>query len=302
MSGFIVLNSGIFATIQDSGRYGYTDRGVCHSGALDMYAYLWSQMLLNNHNANAIEFMTGLKLQATASLSIAITGANLTCKINGVTKAIWQTHSLAKGDIISFEKRVSGQRGYLAIKGGFVLEKVYGSYATTLKEGIGMKLKRGDFLNSLPIDSFPLHRVHPSEIPEYQKPLLLRVLLSYQEEYFSAKEKKKFFHSDYEIGLQSDRMGYRLQGEPINSSKKDIISEGIAYGSIQIPQDGQPILLLKERQTLGGYPKIGTLLTIDCYKIAQATIGSKVRFETIEIAEAQKKMQTFNRCFRTAFI
>jgi len=294
MSGFVVLIAGILATIQDRGRYGYTDRGVCHSGAMDEYAYLWSQKLLNNHNANAIEFMTGLKLQATAAIQIAITGANLSFKINGVSKPIWQTHQIEAGDILSFEKRLSGQRAYLAVQGGFVSEKVYGSYATTLKEGVGMKLDRGDFLACVPSRSYHRYRVQISEIPEYQKLLTLRVLLSYQEAYFSQEMKEKFFDSSYQISLQSDRMGYRLQGQAITPSKTDIISEGIAYGSIQIPQDGQPIILLKERQTIGGYPKIGTVLPIDCFRLAQADIGSKLRFEEIDIDKAQEKMKAFN--------
>ncbi len=302
MSGFRILNAGIFATIQDRGRYGYTHLGVCHSGAMDEYAYLWGQMLLNNHTQNSIELMTGLKLQATAPIQIAITGANLSFKINGISKPIWQTHQIYNGDILSFEKQLSGQRAYLCVQDGFILEKKYGSYATTLKEGLGIKLCRGDFLACISSSSSHKYRVKNSEIPNYQKPLILRVLLSYQEAFFSPKMKEKFFDSSYEITLQSDRMGYRLQGQAITPNKTDIISEGIAFGSIQIPQDGQPIVLLKERQTIGGYPKIGTVLPIDCYKLAQANIGSKIKFEVINIAVAQKKLQDFNRYFRAYLI
>ncbi len=301
MNGLLVLNAGMFATIQDRGRYGYTHLGICHSGAMDEYAYLCCQMLLNNHNHNAIELMTGLKLQATAQIQIAITGADLSFKINGISQPIWQTHQIQIGDILSFEKRISGQRAYLAVKDSFVLEKKYKSYATTLKENIGTKLQRGDFLVCIPSISYHIYRV-VSKIQKHQSPLILRVLLSYQESYFSKKMKEKFFNSLYEITLQSDRMGYRLQGQAITPSTSDIISEGIAFGSIQIPKDGQPIVLLKERQTIGGYPKIGTVLPIDCYKLAQADIGSKIKFEVIEITEAQKKLLTFNRYFKAYFI
>ena len=295
---FKVLNSGIFTTLQDRGRYGYADEGRSSSGAMDEYAYLWSQKLLGHQDTNALEVMVGLKLQALASTTIAVTGADLTFTVNGVVQAIWQTHRIEKDDVLSFEKRVSGQRAYLAVRGGFLCPKSYGSVSTTLKENIGNRLKRGDVLKFLALNSeckcFRF-RTCSKAIPDYTKPLTLRLLLSYQEEYFTQEEQEKFFSSDYGITLQSDRMGFKLEGQVIRPRIGGIISEGIAFGSVQIPKDGQPIVLLKERQTIGGYPKIGTVLPIDCFKLAQASIGSMVRFETIEIEEAQELMRTFYR-------
>ena len=277
--GFEVIQGGLFSTIQDLGRYGYGHLGVTNSGAMDEYAYLWSQKLLDNKNANALEVMVGLKLKATLSTEIAVTGADLDFRINGVKKPIWQSYNIKVGDILSFEKRVSGQRAYLAVKDGFSIEKRYGSYSTTLKEGIGSRIKKGDFI---PFKSHLLSyskRVQREYIPNYNDHLTLRVLLGYQDDYFSQEQKERFFSSEYEITLQSDRMGYRLKGEPIIPSIDGIISEAIAFGSVQIPKDGQPIILLKERQTIGGYPKIGTVLPIDCFRLAQMAIGSKVMFK-----------------------
>jgi biotin-dependent carboxylase-like uncharacterized protein len=237
--------------------------------------------------------MVGLKLNATSSTQIAVTGADLNFKINGVKKPIWQTHDIQIGDIISFDRRVSGQRAYLAVKGGFTIDKRYGSYSTTLKEDIGFRLDRGNFL---PFESYSqryIARVQKEYIPKYNDYLTLRLLLSYQDDYFSSKEKERLFSSIYEITLYSDRMGYKLEGNPITPNQGGIISEAIAFGSVQIPKDGQPIILLKERQTIGGYPKIGTILPIDCFKLTQLSIGSKVRFEKIEIEEAQKKSVFF---------
>jgi len=290
---FQVLSSGIFTTIQDQGRYGYNHLGITHSGAMDEYAYLWGQKLLNQKNINALEIMVGLKLKATSSTIVSVTGGNLNFKINGLIQPIWQTHFIESGDILSFEKRVSGQRAYLAVKDGFEKEKQYNSYATTLKESIGFKLKRGDILKFKIHQKIEIHRVQKKYIPNYKNPLTLRILLSYQEDFFNQEEKKKFFTSKYEITLESDRMGLKLKGQAINSDQEEIISEAIAFGSVQIPKDGQPIILLKERQTIGGYPKIGTVLAVDCFKLAQMAVGEKICFEPINIEEAQNIMKNF---------
>jgi biotin-dependent carboxylase-like uncharacterized protein len=297
---FKIINSGIFTTLQDQGRYGYTDEGRTPSGAIDEYAYFWSQKLLNSRNNNALEIMVGLKLQALSPITIAITGGDLTFKINGTAQPIWQTYTIKENDILSFEKRVLGQRAYLAVEGGFVAEKKYGSVSTTLKENIGKKLGRGDILKTLLKSNggraFRFRTIQDF-IPDYKRPLVLRLLLSYQEKYFSKEEKEKFFNSEYEVTLQSDRMGFKLKGQAITPTKGGIISEGIAFGSVQIPKDGQPIVLLKERQTIGGYPKIGTVLAVDCFNLSQINIGSKVRFEPINIEESERVMRTFYRSF-----
>jgi biotin-dependent carboxylase-like uncharacterized protein len=279
LKGFKVISKGIFTTLQDRGREGYKHLGVTQSGAMDEYAYLWSQKLLDNKNSNALEVMVGLKLKATLSTEIAVTGADLDFRINGVKKPIWQSYNIKVGDILSFEKRVSGQRAYLAVKDGFSIKKRYGSYSTTLKEGIGSRIKKGDFIPFKTHLLSYIKRVQREYIPNYNDHLTLRVLLGYQDDYFSQEQKERFFSSEYEITLQSDRMGYRLKGEPIIPSIDGIISEAIAFGSVQIPKDGQPIILLKERQTIGGYPKIGTVLPIDCFRLAQMAIGSKVMFK-----------------------
>jgi biotin-dependent carboxylase-like uncharacterized protein len=258
---------------------------------------LWTQKLLNQQNINALEVMVGLKLEVTTSTIISICGADLSFQINGKSKPIWQTHNIKKGDILSFLKRRRGQRAYLAIKGGFVLEKAYGSYATTIKENISSKLKRGNFLKFKSSTHGEIRRVQKAFIPSYPKHLKLRLLLSYQEDYFSKEEQEKFFNSTYEITLQSDRMGAKLKGQTITPKATGIISEGIAFGSVQIPKDGQPILLLKERQTIGGYPKIGTVLAIDCYKFSQLAVADTVSFEKINLESTREKMLKFSQYF-----
>jgi len=292
---FRVKNAGIFSTIQDRGRYGLMHQGITPSGAMDEYAYLWGQKLLGQKNLSAIEVMVGLKLEALERMQVAITGADLGFKINGISLAIWQTYPIKKGDIVSFEKQIAGQRAYLAVKGGFRVAQIHGSCSTTIKEKIGAKLKYGDILqsrNRVRANS-SIWRVKKGYIPHYSNRLTLRILLGYQESYFGAEVKEKFFSSEYEVTLQSDRMGFKLKGEPITPSKGGIISEGIAFGSVQVPANGQPIVLLKERQTIGGYPKIGTVLPVDCFALAQLPIGSKVCFEPISIDEGESVMHNF---------
>ena len=286
LKGFKVLHAGLFTTIQDQGRNGYTHLGITQSGAMDEYAYLWGQKLLNNNNKNALEVMVGLKLEVLTPTSVSICGADLSFQINGISKKIWQTHYVLQGDVLSFPKRVLGQRAYLTVKEGFHAKKHYNSYATTLKENIGSKIQKDDILE---FDSFPkthIKHVQKKYIPNYNKPLVLRLLPSYQNDYFSQVEQEKFFNAEYEITIESNRMGAKLKGESITPIKGGIISEGIAFGSVQIPQDGQPILLLKERQTIGGYPKIGTVLAVDCFRFSQLNVGDSIRFKKASLKEA----------------
>lgn len=293
LKGFKVLSAGIFSSIQDQGRNGYKHLGITQSGAMDEYAYLWSQKLLNNQNSNAIEVMVGLKLEVQLNTNIAICGADLTFKINDIPQAIWQTHYVQKGDILSFPQRISGQRAYLAVKEGFNIQKKYGSYATTLREKIGHKIQKNNILKYKSTTKIETKRLKKEFIPNYHNTLNLRLLPSYQNNCFTKKEQEKFFNNEYEITLENNRMGAKLKGLAIRSSKGGIVSEGIAFGSVQIPQDGQPILLLKERQTIGGYSKIGTVLALDCFKFAQLAVGDTVQFEKITLEVAREKMLKF---------
>ncbi len=295
---FKVLSPGIFTTIQDLGREGCTHRGITPSGAMDEYAYRWSQKLLGDDDGNALEILLhGLTLQATAPTTLAICGADLDFRINGISHPIWQTHQIKQNDILSFEQRRSGMRAYFAVKGGFQTKKYENSFSTTLKEYKGKKVKKGDTLAFTPKKSRQIVRVPQKYIPTYPTHLTLHTLLSYQHSYFSKVQKEKFFSTAYTLTPQMSRMGYKLEGEPIVPTKEGIISEGITYGAIQIPPDGYPIILLKERQTIGGYPKIGSVIPSDCFTLAQLPIGATVKFEPISLEDAQEEMKVFYEFF-----
>lgn len=303
MSGFEVIKSGILTLIQDRGRFSYTHLGVTNSGVMDEYAFLVGQQLLeNDSNQNTLEIaFSNVELKSNCNTTIAITGASCELFINGILKTTWQTHLVRKNDVIKIGKILSGQRVYLSVKNGFNIKEEFKSNSTTLKEGIGglngSKIIKGDFLELNSFEKVLNRRLKSKHIPKYTDSIILRVVLSYQENSFSKEEKNKFFSSRYLITPDFNRMACKLSGEKITSSLDGIISEGISYGSIQIPKDGQPIILLKERQTIGGYPKIGTVLAIDCFKLAQMKIGSYVKFEVINIEEAQKKIKDFYSIF-----
>jgi allophanate hydrolase subunit 2 len=165
-----------------------------------------------------------------------------------------------------------------------------------MKENMGSNLKSGDklrfFDNTLKDYNICLKEKF---IPSYDDNLTLRVILGYQNKYFDQKQKENFFSQKYTISSQNNRMGYKLESKPIICEIDGIISEGISFGAIQIPKDGQPIILLKDRQTIGGYPKIGSVLPIDCFKLSQLKAGESINFQPISLKDAQDKMNEFRK-------
>ena len=287
MSGFIVRQPGLLTLIQDSGRFGTHNLGLTNGGPLDILAFNWANRLLGNAgNSSTLEIsFGGLSLESDLDTAIVVTGAEIPIKINAEAIDQWQTHSLKKGDTIELGYTTSGTRAYLAVAGGFNIAPSFGSSATVVREKIGGlggdKLKAGDHL---PCDSHALsqhYRLADDDRPYYTDNAVLRVVLGYQQSAFDYIEQQRFFSSEYQVTDRSDRMGFRLEGEAIKSNLSGMLSEGICHGAIQIPADGQPIVLLNDRQTIGGYPKIGSVIPLDTAKLAQLSPGSTIRFESI---------------------
>ena len=294
-----LLNNPFFVTIQDRGRFSYSHIGVTNSGVMDEYAYFIANKLLKNPlDTNVLEIgCSNVILKVNKNTTLAITGASCEFFINDEPKKLWQNYEVKKNDIIKIGKILSGNWLYLAILDGFLIKKEFGSNSTTLKEGLGgidgNRLKKGDILALKKSREINKKFLKKEFIPKYEENLTLRVLLSYQHENFPKEEIKKFFSSTYMVTKDFNRMGCKLQGKPINCNINGIISEGISFGAIQIPKDGQPIILLKERQTLGGYPKIGTVLNVDCFKLSQAKVNTKIKFQEISYKEALEKTREF---------
>lgn len=303
MRGIEILKSSPFTTLQDSGRYGYFHMGITNSGAMDLYAYnLGNKLLENSINSSSLEILWGgLKIKSHVNSSFVITGAYFTVKLNDVLIENYQTYEIKVGDILEFFQKKSGFRAYLTFKNGFEVQKVLNSVSTSIKEKIGGLndgefIKKGDFLKC---ENFTYKRKSLSREfqPKYSDSLTLRVIESYQNDLFEEEERKRFYNSTFIITKEFNSMACKLEGESIKSKRSDIISEGIAYGSIQIPKNGKPIILLNERQTIGGYVKFGVVLSIDCYKLSQMKESSKIRFEKIDIEEAKKKLKEFKNYF-----
>ncbi len=297
IAAFEVLDPGILTTVQDLGRYGFSQFGVPPSGALDPFSLKVGNLLAGNGEEEACLEVTlmGLKIKALKESVIAITGGDLSPKLNEEPLEMWRTHLVVEGDIISFKKVRAGCRAYLAMRGGFVVPKIMGSSSTYLSGKFGglegRKLRRGDILHSLDIPSSLQKlgfRFPRDYIPSLDKEVFLRVIPGPQDHHFTKKGIQTFYSSSYQVTPQSDRMGVRLEGpktERRSDVEESIISEGLISGAIQVPGDGKPIIILTELVT-GGYTKIATIISTDLPKVAQLKPGDRVRFKPISIEEA----------------
>lgn len=294
---FEVLEPGILTTIQDLGRYGFSQFGVPPSGALDTFSLRIGNLLVGNSEEEACLEVTimGLKLKVAREVTIAITGGDLFPTLNGEPLDMWRTHLLVEGDVVTFKKVRAGCRAYLAISGGFVVPKIMGSKSTYLSGRFGglegRRLRRGDVLYTsdipAPLDKLGLR--FPSDwIPSLGKAILLRVIPGPQDHHFTKNGFETFYSTSYQVTSHCDRMGIRLEGPKIERRpdvEDSIISEGLISGAIQVPGDGKPIIILTELVT-GGYTKIATIISTDLPKVAQLKPGDRVRFEPISIEEA----------------
>jgi len=299
MNGFIVQNGGLLSSIQDAGRVGVNDIGLTQSGAMDELSFGYANLLVGNpFNTPVIEIaLGGLVLHVKGRVSIAITGADMAPTCNAKPLALWETHTLSEGDVLSFAFATSGHFAYLSIAGGLQTPLCYGSFSTSIKEGLGgiegRKLVKEDGILSRGTVLTDKRRLQKRFIPTFSQSITLRVLKGYQEALFDEGVQKTFFTTPYVYKGEGDRMGYRISGEKVIPLASGILSEAICYGAIQVPSHGEPIILLKERQTIGGYPKIGSVIGVDCFKLAQLQAGGEVRFEAISLEKARAKAQAF---------
>uniref|UniRef100_A0A486XN26 Allophanate hydrolase 2 subunit 2 n=1 Tax=Rheinheimera sp. BAL341 TaxID=1708203 RepID=A0A486XN26_9GAMM len=296
MSGFTVLAPGVLSILQDSGRFGKGGLGLTTGGPMDAPSAAWANRLMGNHsNATLIECSVGgLQLRAETHSFIAVTGAILPVSINGKAVEQWTVHQVQPGDLIELGMVSKGLRVYVAVAGGFSIAPEFGSTATVLREGIGgingNKLQAGDILAAQTVIKLQRLGLPASYRPQFTQTLTLRLIEGYQASSFSATERQRFYLNSYQVTPQADRMGYKLKGAAIQCQQTQLLSEGICYGSVQIPPDGQPIVLLNDRQTLGGYPKIGSVLSLDCALLAQAGAGTEVYFTPISPHQAHNAL------------
>lgn len=289
-----IINAGMLSTIQDGGRFGVMKYGFTQSGAMDSKAMSTANILVGNEPECAVIETTllGITAEFTENTVIALSGGDFSAAINGTPIKRNKAYAVNAGDTLAMSYAKSGVRGYLAVSGGFDVPEVMGSRSTNLKSQIGgfygRKLAAGDIINTFaPIITDTTGRELPEET--YENSITLRAVLGPQDYMFTDEDINTFFSCEYKITQQADRMGIRLDGEPLKGKgSMDIVSDGIVFGSVQVPKNGMPIILAADRQTTGGYAKIATVISADRHLIAQARPGGTIKFAQVSVKEAQK--------------
>lgn len=305
-----IITPGLLTTVQDFGRVGVMKNGFTQNGVMDRYSMTVANRLCGNcDNAPVLEMtVLGITARFTESAVICLSGADFGAKLNDKPVRTNKAYRVNRGDVLSMGTAKNGMRSYLAVSGGIAGEYVFGSASTNLKFAFGgycgRKLQSGDVL-AVGSGAFPLGDIEKWEIPEnqYDKDAVLRVVLGPQDDMFTDDDIRLFLSQKYEVTAQSDRMGVRLSGEPLKSKNgMDIISDGIVFGSIQIPNSGEPIILTADHQTTGGYAKIATVISVDLPRAAQLSAGDTVKFESVTVKEAERLAKKQKRFFDNLYM
>jgi antagonist of KipI len=313
---FEVLSPGIMSTVQDLGRFGCARYGVAASGALDGFAVRVGNLLVgNDENAAVVETtLMGLRITVLRDTVVAVTGGDLQARKGSEPLPMWQSHVVREGETIVFSGPASGLRSYLAVAGGIQVPAVMGSRSTNLSTGFGgfdgRPLHKGDILSAEPLKDavrFAARAFIPEAVPVYASPWRLRVVWGPQDDHFPEEGRQTFVTAAFTVSPESDRTGIRLKGPVVTRKpgmEESIISEGILSGAIQVPGDGQPIIILGETAS-GGYRKIATVISADLPLLGQVTPGDEVAFRAVSMEEAlqalrevESKLEKFKRTLK----
>lgn len=300
------IKSGLFTTVQDLGRTGYQRFGMPVSGAMDTHAARLANILVGNRQGEGVLECTfaGPSIRFETANFFALAGGDFGALLNGEPVAANCARYASAGDVLELPAAVTGARAYIAFAGGLDIKPVMGSVSTTVKTGVGglegRALKAGDTLRfRAPKEELPLYeeRVAPKKaLPEYSSSPVVHFTYGPQADMFSEAGKLAFVHSRYTLGVKSDRMGFRFDGPAVSykeGADGNIISDGIVSGAIQVP-GGKPIVMMAERQTTGGYAKIGAVIAADMPVVAQLKPGDTVRFCPVSVAGAQSWLKRQN--------
>lgn len=294
-----VLNPGLMTTVQDLGRIGYQKFGVPVSGAMDPRSTAIANILAGNDEEEAVLecTMLGPYLQFDKANCIAITGGDLGPTLDGQAVSGYRAIRVEAGQILRFTAPRQGCRAFVAFSGGLDVPLVMGSRSTYMKAKIGgfegRKLEKGDVIPFRAPKTDLKNLNHRAISPEFvpRSEYTLRVVLGPQDDYFTQAGLDAFLSQGYAVTPEFDRMGCRLEGPAIaHRDGGDIISDGIAFGAVQVPSSGAPILMLADRQTTGGYTKIANVISVDFRILAQLKAGDRVRFERVSVRSAQEAL------------
>ncbi|MCR8846390.1 biotin-dependent carboxyltransferase family protein [Paenibacillus sp. SC116] len=309
-----IVRPGLLTTVQDLGRYGYQQQGVIVSGAMDTFALRAANILAGNvPGAAALEItLRGPMIRFEADALIAICGGDLSPTINGENVPSWRPVLVRAGEMLEFGDCRTGARTYLAVAGGIDVPMVLQSRSSYLRAGIGghegRALRAGDVLPvgaaSNPAVSYMNQRsaalqgvpflvtswfVGYTAQPAYRPEPVIRFVQGREFKKFTPDSREELVNRRFRVTPQSDRMGYRLEGAALRlESSDELLSEAVSFGTIQVPPDGNPIILMADRQTVGGYPKIAQVASVDLPVLAQIKPGERIRFAEISLEEAQQ--------------
>ncbi|MBR1212024.1 biotin-dependent carboxyltransferase family protein [Bradyrhizobium sp. JYMT SZCCT0180] len=303
MSKLVITSIGPASSVQDGGRPGSQRYGLVPSGAMDRLALAAANTLVGNELfAAAVEIGPfGAAFTARGgAVRIALSGASRNADIAGRPVAIDTSATLADGETLTLGFARSGSFSYLAIEGGIAGEPDFGSLAVNARAGLGSPyprpLQSGDELQTKPASGAPERRIEQPATAEAP----IRIVWGPQDDEFGDDAKKLFIDSEWKISATSDRMGYRLEGSVIKHLHgHNIVSDGTVNGSLQVPGNGQPIVLMPDRGTTGGYPKIATVISADFGRFAQTSAGRVFRFKAVSMAEAQAAARRFWELLRS---
>ncbi len=290
----VVIQAGPQALVQDQGRFGVRHLGVTQGGALDWVSLGWANWLLGNApTAAGLEVAVGgLTLEAQSRLTLALAGADLSARLDDTPIAPYTHFVIEAGQQLVFERPRHGLRAYLALPGGVAATPVMGSLASVMREqlggldGQGRALAKGDRLVARHAECRTRRLDTPPDPVAAGAPLAL--VTGAQIAHFDGSSLFDAFNRAWQVDSRADRMGVRLTGPVLRCRLGGMISEGIPLGAVQVPPDGQPIVLLNDRQTVGGYPRLGALSPLACARLAQCQPGDSVRFAAVTPQRARR--------------
>lgn len=300
-----ILKPGLCTTVQDLGRYGHQKYGVVVGGAMDSYSHRIANILVGmEENAATLEItLIGPVITFHQDTLIAICGGDFTPTINRKQVPMWRPYLVRKDSILRFDRCKKGCRAYIAMAGGLDVPSVMGSSATYIRGNIGGL--HGGALKANDVIPIGLLNQYSKKIKQEikqtppnwfipAKPLspVIRVTKGRHFHLFSESSQRKFFESIFEITNNADRMGYRLNGSPLTLAKKgEMISEAVDFGTVQITPDGNPVVLMADRQTTGGYPKIAQVISVDLPLLAQMKPKDRILFREVSLEDAQQLLR-----------
>jgi antagonist of KipI len=298
---FLVCKPGLFTTVQDLGRFGYLRYGVPVCGAMDQFSLIAANLLVDNKPSDACLEMTliSLELQALCGTQIAVAGAECFPTINGKGVPMWRTLEVEKGDVLSFGSMQNGCRSYVSVRGGIDAPVVLGSRSTFARGGFGgpagRALRKGDVISGFDVPLPCVKRSMPEKlVPHFADHVEARVVLGPQDDMFTEVGVNTFLSSPFTVTSEADRMGYRLDGPRVaHIGSADIVSDALLPGAVQVPKGGRPIVVMRDAQTTGGYPKVAVVISPDVSLLGQAKPGCSIRFSRVSVIEAQERAREF---------